>query len=61
MEDQTVLASVQPKNGTITIPAAVRRQFGSDQPGAQVEIVVRIGEIVLVPHGAPSAPPWPQP
>lgn len=43
---------MQPKNGTITIPAQLRRRFGLDQPGAQVEIVVRGSEIVLVPHAA---------
>lgn len=59
MEFHAAFASVQPKNGTITIPAAVRRQFGLDQPGAQVEIVVRDGEIVLVPHVAvPTVQRW---
>jgi antitoxin MazE len=55
MEVHAAFASVQPKNGTVTIPAAVRRQFGLDQPGAQVEIVVRDGEIVLIPHVAVPA------
>lgn len=59
MERSGVFASVQPKNGTVTIPAAVRRQFGLDQPGAQVEIVVRGDEIVLVPHVAvPAEQRW---
>ncbi|MBM7787031.1 AbrB/MazE/SpoVT family DNA-binding domain-containing protein [Tenggerimyces flavus] len=50
MEKHVAFAAVQPKNGTVTIPAQVRREFGLDKPGAQVEIIVRDGEIVLVPH-----------
>jgi AbrB family looped-hinge helix DNA binding protein len=52
MEEHAGFAQVQPKNGTITIPAQLRRRFGLDQPGAQVEIVVRGSEIVLIPHVA---------
>ncbi|MGI8647242.1 MAG: hypothetical protein DLM55_09440 [Acidimicrobiales bacterium] len=55
METRAAFASVQPKNGTITIPVAMRREFGLDQPGAQVEIVVRGAEIVLIPHVAVPA------
>jgi AbrB family looped-hinge helix DNA binding protein len=55
METHVGFAAVQPKNGTVTIPAALRRRFGLDKPGAQVEIVVREGEIVLVPHVAVPA------
>lgn len=52
-------AAVQPRNGTITIPAAIRRKFGLDKPGAQVEIVIRDGEIVLLPHVAvPADQAW---
>jgi antitoxin MazE len=37
----------------------LRRRFGLDKPGAQVEIVVRDGEIVLVPHIAiPADQAW---
>jgi AbrB family looped-hinge helix DNA binding protein len=36
----------------IAIPSAIRRHFGWDQPGAQVEVVERDGEIVLRPHVA---------
>ncbi len=50
MQKHFGFATVQPKNGTVTIPAQLRRQLGLDKPGAQVEIVVRDGEIVLVPH-----------
>lgn len=59
MDTHVSFASVQPKNGTVTIPAQVRRRFGLDKPGAQVEIVVRDGEIVLIPHIAvPSEQAW---
>jgi antitoxin MazE len=38
------------KRGTIALPAELRVRLGLDQPGAQVEIVERDGEIVLRPH-----------
>lgn len=38
--------------GLIAIPTAIRRHFGLDQPGAQVEVIQREGEIVLRPHVA---------
>ena len=59
MDTHIGFAAVQPKNGTITIPAQLRRRFGLDKPGAQVEIIVRDGEIVLVPHVAvPAEQAW---
>ncbi len=59
MDTHIAFVAVQPKNGTITIPAQLRRRFGLDKPGAQVEIVVRNGEIVLVPHIAiPTDQAW---
>ena len=36
--------------GLIAIPTAIRRHFGLDKPGAQVEVIEREGEIVLRPH-----------
>jgi len=47
--------AVQPSNGTVTIPVDVRRAFGLDKSGSQVEVFVRDGEIVLVPHIAVRA------
>lgn len=45
--------------GLIAIPAAVRRRFGLDKPGAQVEVIEREGEIVLRPHVAvPADQAW---
>lgn len=51
--------SVQPRNGTVTIPAEARRALGLDQAGAQVEVVMRNNELVLVPYVAvPAADAW---
>jgi AbrB family looped-hinge helix DNA binding protein len=45
--------------GLIAIPTAIRRRFGLDQPGAQVEVIERGGEIVLRPHVAvPADQAW---
>ena len=56
VDGPVALASVRPSTGTVTIPVKVRRWFGLDKPGAQVEVVVRGGEIVLIPHlAAPAA------
>jgi antitoxin MazE len=41
--------SVQSR-GLIALPAAVRRHLGLDQPGAQVEVIEREGEVVLRPY-----------
>jgi AbrB family looped-hinge helix DNA binding protein len=59
MDTHIGFTAVQHRNGTVTIPAQLRRRFGLDRPGAQVEIVVRDGEIVLVPHVAvPADQAW---
>lgn len=59
MDRHLGFAAVQPRNGTITIPAQLRRRFGLDRPGAQVEIIDRDGEIVLIPYVAvPAAQAW---
>jgi AbrB family looped-hinge helix DNA binding protein len=59
MDTHVAFVAIQPKNGTVTIPAHVRRKFGLDKPGAQVEIVVREGEIALIPHLAvPTEDAW---
>ena len=45
--------------GLIAIPTSIRRHFGLDQPGAQVEVIERENEIVLRPHIAvPSDQAW---
>jgi antitoxin MazE len=38
------------KRGTIALPPELRTRLGLDQPGAQLEIVERDGEIILRPH-----------
>jgi len=59
MDTHVGFATVQPKNGTITIPAQLRRRLGLDRPGAQVEILLRDGELILVPHVAvPAEQAW---
>lgn len=35
--------------GQISLPASIRKKFHLDEPGAQVEVTVRDGEIVLRP------------
>lgn len=44
--------AVQPRNGTITIPVEARRALGLDKPGAQVEVILRDTDLLLVPHVA---------
>ena len=56
-EDHTFV-TVQGR-GLIAIPTAIRHRFGLDQPGAQVEVIERQGEIVLRPHVAvPADQAW---
>jgi antitoxin MazE len=58
MKNESSFVTVQAR-GVIAIPSALRRQFGLDQPGAQVEVVEREGEIVLRPHvPVPSDQAW---
>lgn len=47
------------KRGVIAIPSSIRRHFGLDQPGAQLEVIEGEGEIVLRPHVAvPADQAW---
>jgi AbrB family looped-hinge helix DNA binding protein len=58
MSEERAFVTVQSR-GVVAIPAAVRRHFGLDQPGAQVEVIEREGEIVLRPHVAvPADQAW---
>ena len=58
MEKEAYFVTVQAR-GVIAIPPALRRQFGLDRPGAQVEVTERDGEIVLRPHvPVPSDQAW---
>jgi AbrB family looped-hinge helix DNA binding protein len=59
MEEHLGFVSVQQRNGTVTIPAQARRALGLDRPGAQVEVVLRDGELILVPYVAvPAETAW---
>lgn len=42
--------AVQSRSGTITIPAEARRALRLDAPGAQVEVILRDNDLVLIPH-----------
>src|SRR2546428_1089735 len=43
----------------VPLPADIRRQFGLDKPGAQLEVVARAGVIELHPHVAvPADQAW---
>ena len=58
MSEAHTFVAVQSR-GVIAIPTAIRRHFGLDQPGAQVEVIERDGEIVLRPHAAvPADQTW---
>ncbi len=58
MSQERWFVSVQAR-GVIAIPIAIRRNLGLDQPGAQVEVIERDGEIVLRPHIAvPADQAW---
>ena len=52
MERSLGFVAVQPRNGTITIPAEARRVLRLDLPGAQVEVILRDHDLVLCPHVA---------
>ncbi|MGA8015459.1 MAG: AbrB/MazE/SpoVT family DNA-binding domain-containing protein [Candidatus Dormiibacterota bacterium] len=49
MKGQSQYISVQ-RRGLIALPATIRRNLGLDQPGAQVEVIEREGEVVLRPY-----------
>ena len=58
MTEEHTFVTVQSR-GLIAIPTAIRRHFGLDQPGAQVEVIERDGEIILRPHVAvPADQAW---
>jgi AbrB family looped-hinge helix DNA binding protein len=58
MSKEQTFVAVQSR-GVIAIPTAIRRHFGLDQAGAQVEVIEREGEIILRPHIAvPADQAW---
>jgi antitoxin MazE len=54
MAEEHTFVTVQSR-GLIAIPTVIRRRLGLDEPGAQVEVIERDGEIVLRPHIAVPA------
>jgi bifunctional DNA-binding transcriptional regulator/antitoxin component of YhaV-PrlF toxin-antitoxin module len=45
--------------GLVAIPTETRRRYGLDQPGVQLEVIEREGELVLRPHiPIPSDQAW---
>lgn len=44
--------AVQSRGGIITIPAEARRALHLDRPGAQVEVILRDHDLILIPHVA---------
>ena len=58
MSKDRTFVTVQSR-GVVAIPPEIRRKFGLDQAGAQVEVSVRDDEIVLRPHVAiPADQAW---
>lgn len=58
VSEERMFIAVQSR-GLIAIPTSIRRHLGLDQPGAQVEVIERGGEIVLRPHVAvPTDQAW---
>jgi|SRR5579875_1616278 len=52
MERSLGFVAVQSRGGIITIPAEARRMLRLDAPGAQVEVILRDNDLVLIPHVA---------
>ena len=52
MERSLGFVAVQARGGTVTIPAEARRALRLDTPGAQVEVILRDNDMILVPHVA---------
>ncbi|HLI40967.1 MAG TPA: AbrB/MazE/SpoVT family DNA-binding domain-containing protein [Streptosporangiaceae bacterium] len=52
MEKSLGFVAVQSHGGAITIPAEARRALRLDAPGAQVEVILRDNDLLLVPHVA---------
>lgn len=50
VEKSLGFVAVQSRGGIITIPAEARRALRLDVPGAQVEVILRDNDLVLVPH-----------
>lgn len=52
MEKSLGFVAIQSRGGLITIPAEARRALRLDEPGAQLEVILRDNDLLLVPHVA---------
>jgi len=52
VEKSLGFVAVQPRGGAVTIPIEARRALRLDAPGAQVEVILRDNDLVLIPHVA---------
>jgi len=52
MQRSLGFVAVQARGGAITIPAEARRALRLDAPGAQVEVILRDHDLLLIPHVA---------
>jgi AbrB family looped-hinge helix DNA binding protein len=50
MQKSLGFVAVQARGGIITIPAEARRALRLDEPGAQLEVILRDDDLLLVPH-----------
>jgi AbrB family looped-hinge helix DNA binding protein len=50
MEKSLGFVAVQARGGIITIPAEARRALRLDEPGTQMEVILRDNDLLLVPH-----------
>jgi antitoxin MazE len=50
MEKSLGFVAVQSRGGIITIPAEARRALRLDEPGAQLEVILRDNDLLLIPH-----------
>jgi bifunctional DNA-binding transcriptional regulator/antitoxin component of YhaV-PrlF toxin-antitoxin module len=52
MERSLGFVAVQSHTGAVTIPAEARRALRLDAPGAQLEVILRDHDLLLIPHVA---------
>lgn len=50
MEKSLGFVAVQSRGGIVTIPAEARRALRLDEPGAQLEVILRDNDLLLVPY-----------
>jgi bifunctional DNA-binding transcriptional regulator/antitoxin component of YhaV-PrlF toxin-antitoxin module len=50
MDRSLGFVAVQSHSGAVTIPAEARRALRLDAPGAQLEVILRDHDLLLIPH-----------